>query len=282
MIRVSETYQRLLRLSQDARSVLFNKNVLPVKYYTKAPNVGDLLNPYLIPEISGRVIAAVQTERFTHLIPIGSLIGQIGSKSVVWGAGSIDGKTPRKGFKKGNIYALRGYRTLQMLEDSCGEKINVPLGDPALLMPHFFEPQFSKEFTFGIIPHHSEKDILDTIRDARMDNVRAIDVSLAPEKFVTELAKCEFIFSSSLHGLILSDCYGIKNAWVSFSERLKGGAWKFHDYYSTTNAKSPSQLHIDSLQGFLKALGQLSFHARVNASIVDPSLVLDAFPAHRF
>jgi pyruvyltransferase len=52
--------------------------------------------------------------------------------------------------------------------------------------------------------------------------------------FINELASCDYILSSSLHGLILSDAYGIPNKWISISNNLSGREFKFKDYYSTT------------------------------------------------
>jgi pyruvyltransferase len=48
-----------------------------------------------------------------------------------------------------------------------------------------------------------------------------------------ELNSCEYIFSESLHGLIIADAYGIKNAWIKMGGDV-GDGFKYRDYYSTT------------------------------------------------
>jgi len=273
---------KVSRIAADLANTVTRPGVIPVRYYRDAPNVGDMLNEFLIPAVSGREIVSLRTRGFTHLVPIGSLLGLVNHRSVVWGAGSIDGAAPADGFSKRNIYALRGHETRRVLEQACGESINVPLGDPALLMPRFHEPEFSREFEFGVVPHHSEPDILDFILERRLDGIHAIDVTLPPRQFVGELARCGTILSSSLHGLILSDSYEIKNLWVSFSGRLKGGFWKFLDYYSTTDAHDPAPAVVGSLEGFSGEISNIAPRARVNRAASDPGLVLDAFPAQRF
>jgi hypothetical protein len=39
------------------------------------------------------------------------------------------------------------------------------------------------------------------------------------------------VLSSSLHGLIAADALGVPNAWIGLSDALRGGDFKFRDYY---------------------------------------------------
>jgi hypothetical protein len=62
---------------------------------------------------------------------------------------------------------------------------------------------------------------------ARLINVRDPDVLAT----VRTIASCDFVVSSSLHGLIAADAFGIPNVWVRWSDRVAGGSWKFLDYF---------------------------------------------------
>ena len=49
---------------------------------------------------------------------------------------------------------------------------------------------------------------------------------------IDQIKSCENIISSSLHGLIVSDAYGIPNVWIKISDNINGGEFKFKDYFS--------------------------------------------------
>jgi hypothetical protein len=57
-----------------------------------------------------------------------------------------------------------------------------------------------------------------------------IPVTIDPLESLRMIAGCEFIASSSLHGLIAADALGIPNWRLSFSAGITGGDYKFRDY----------------------------------------------------
>ncbi len=85
----------------------------------------------------------------------------------------------------------------------------------------------------GIIPHYVDKNnpLLDRFRDT--EDIIVLDVQDygSFNSFINKICSCQFIASSSLHGLIISDAYGIPNVWVQFSKNIIGGRFKFEDYF---------------------------------------------------
>lgn len=78
----------------------------------------------------------------------------------------------------------------------------------------------------------------------RIENAVVIDFEADPLSVLMRIAECETICSSALHGLIVADSLGIPNMWSTASNRLLGGEYKFHDYYSVFNtAPRPLLLH---------------------------------------
>ncbi|MCC2589431.1 polysaccharide pyruvyl transferase family protein [Chryseobacterium sp. MFBS3-17] len=155
--------------------------------------------------------------------------------SIIWGAGVqrpedeilYNGEIilPRK------IHAVRGPLTRQYFLD---RNIDCPeiYGDPALLFPRYYKPQIEKKYKIGIIPHFKDKSSAILKDLEKRDDILIIDIQNFKtwNYFIDSINSCEFIFSSSLHGIIISDAYGIPNSWVEFDRKdLK--RFTFHDYY---------------------------------------------------
>lgn len=197
-------------------------------YYKRAPgNWGDEFGPYLLQKICG--IDSVHASHLdAELFSIGSNIELVPEtfEGTILGAG-IMFETTRKAFKDANVRLLRGKLTRERCEVE-GEPL---LGDPGLLAG-LFAPKTEKKFRYGIIPHYIDADnpALRYWRSA--PDVAVLDVTVGVQALIDQVAACESIVSSSLHGLILADALGIPCAWVELSPRVLGDGFKFRDYYS--------------------------------------------------
>ena len=268
-------FSRLARIGSDVAARVTRPNALPLVYFVAVPNVGDLLNPYMIPKLTGREIVRAQSDVRNHIRAVGSVLGSASERSFIWGSGSIDGTPPRKSVDPARIFALRGEKTLALCRDRFGLEKRVPLGDPAILMPQLYDPDVVKRHRVGLVPHFLDFDFVSGIA-AGMDGVTVLDVRQEPEPFVDQLKACEFVMSSSLHGLILANAYRVPNMWVKFTSELMGDQWKFEDYFTTTDVKECKRTTITDRSSLEEASERLSSRAFVRSHTADLAELRDS------
>jgi hypothetical protein len=78
--------------------------------------------------------------------------------------------------------------------------------------------------------------------------VRLIDATGSVGLVVRQIASCAAITSSSLHGLVLADSFGIPASWFGLEPELWGGSFKFQDYESvvTPGRSRRATFHAES------------------------------------
>src|SRR5690606_19566740 len=102
-----------------------------------------------------------------------------------------------------------------------------------------FVTRTAKRFALGLIPHWSQvgHSVWSAIT-AQRRHIKLINPISGYERVINEIAQCDAISSSSLHGLILADALGVPNLWVIFGDKstLKDAdvRFKFMDYYAST------------------------------------------------
>ena len=55
--------------------------------------------------------------------------------------------------------------------------------------------------------------------------------------FIEDIKSCEYIISSSLHGIIMGIIYFKKVLYMKFSDKVIGGMFKFNDFFSSLEIK---------------------------------------------
>jgi hypothetical protein len=196
-------------------------------------NYGDLLSKYLVEKIAGRPVKFVHPKKQPwyklnkkNYLAVGSILHHATKESIVWGSGIIDRKQK---VAQADFRAVRGPRTREYLLD-LGYQCPAVYGDPALVLPRYFNPQVEKKYELGIIPHyHDYKEVSETYKNEA--EILVIDLmTLDVEAVTRKILECKKTVSSSLHGLIVSHAYGIPSVWVEFSKKLFGDGVKFNDY----------------------------------------------------
>ena len=203
-----------------------------------ASNFGDALSPLIISRISGnKVVYAIPSH--ADMMGIGSILGHASklwhrpllgriNPLYVWGSGTLLPTKVRTRFMK--FVAVRGPQTRDLLDlDS-----NMPLGDPGLLATLLLEGNPRPKFSLGVVPHWEEgakPAILELMK--RFPHCKMIDVT-NPDvlQTVRAIASCEIVLSSSLHGLVVADSFGIPNARFRHSKTQGTDDWKYLDYFS--------------------------------------------------
>ncbi len=208
--------------------------------YPNKLNFGDELTPTLIKRLFHKS-AAWAEPRTAQIAGAGSIIEIVQELSehneiIVWGSGFIK---PGKKNTHQNIkfVAVRGKLSLSRIADQ-----QVVLGDPGLLTSLAYPELVGirKKYRIGIIPHYVDKDSSYLANIQLSDSYTIIDVLAPLDSVIESIASCELILSSSLHGLVVSDSFGIPNYWMPFSDLLTGGDYKFNDYYSVFNESAQS------------------------------------------
>lgn len=196
-------------------------------------NWGDQLNKILCEKISRkkvRLVDAINPQEFCYY-NIGSVLGWITSSNCeVWGTGFISKDSKLQSVPK-KIHAVRGPLTREKILEQNVECPEI-YGDPALLYPMFYMPLIEKKYKYGIIPHYIDQNSRWVLKFQNNPFVKIINV-LDPSinRFVNEINSCEIILSSSLHGIICGDSYGIPSYWIKLSDNVIGGEFKFVDYF---------------------------------------------------
>lgn len=201
-------------------------------------NYGDLMGKYLAEKISGKNIVWVHPKK-RHLldyfqpiyVTIGSILANVNSKCVVWGSGIIQKDQMVKSAK---FLAVRGPQTRKNLLKQ-GYEVPKVYGDPALLLPRYYNPAIEKKYKLGIVPHYTDYEFVKALynEDSKVCIIDLMTQSI--ESTTNMFLQCERILSSSLHGLIVSHAYEIPAVWVEFSDKLFGDGIKFQDYFESVN-----------------------------------------------
>jgi polysaccharide pyruvyl transferase WcaK-like protein len=212
-------------------------------------NFGDILTKYIVERLSNNKIIKVahpSMRRYKyflkHYFVIGSILELANKNSIVWGSGIIREKQI---VDKAKFLAVRGPRTKKRLEE-LGYSVNDVFGDPAILLPNIYKSKANKKFKIGIIPHiiHYE-DVLNKLQeDERLTVINLLTDNI--EKTLDQILECEYVISTSLHGIIVSHAYNIPALWVKYDKELAGDNVKFYDYLESLEIIYEQEFYLNS------------------------------------
>lgn len=211
-------------------------------------NAGDVFSPWLFKQMGYES----ELDESKPLITCGSIMTRGTENSIVWGSGVHRAdETDYIKIKPENVLAVRGELSKEIV---CPEK-DVVLGDPGILLSRYYNPNKPRKYKFGIISHWVDYSKLSRVCKAR--NVRLINMRHDWDKRLIEdvadaISECEFIFSSSLHGIIFAHSLGVPAVHLEVSELYSKGNFKFKDYYSVYSSVKYEKIKWNSNLEFVK------------------------------
>jgi pyruvyltransferase len=230
-------------------------------------NFGDALNPFLLKRFAG-VDANWASISNASIVSTGSLLEHIPPlwDGTILGTGKLFGDSRLSLYTyTANILALRGPLS------ASGIKGDYAIGDPGLLADELVADDVDgREYDLGLVPHWSDPSLLG--RPEFYNNKWRTTVILPsgdPLEVVRKIGRCKKIVTSSLHGMIVADAWGIPRR-LEYAPALKneGAMFKFHDYSQSIGAPleigkviEASRFHVEDrkheLWDAFKAFGRL-------------------------
>jgi pyruvyltransferase len=211
-------------------------NAGPIRlfWWEKVANFGDRMAADIVQAVSKRRVERASPFE-AELFATGSIVTAAmrgagprrkAGRPVVWGSGLMGAVPADIAARRVDYVAVRGPLTQALLDLG-----PLPLGDPGLLAVDLFAAPARGE-TIGIVLHHSQKP--DPLLKGRLQASGPylfIDPT-DPDHLgvIRQIAACRHVFSSSLHGLIVADAFGVPNTWLDATGIHHSAAFKFHDY----------------------------------------------------
>lgn len=188
-------------------------------------NFGDTL-PLPILRHLGHQVERADRDETGKVVTVGSVINVIRPGDWVWGTGVQHDR--RYSAARTKFLAVRGPITRASIDN-----VHIPqvYGDPALLLPHMYDPDIEVRHKVGVMPHY-----LDAVLSRRRHpDALHISVKFPWEHIIRQLKSCEHVIATSLHGIIAADAYGIPVTWhASYSRKIVSTSLKFQDYFLAT------------------------------------------------
>lgn len=239
-------------------------NEVNVNYWDGADNLGDIISPVIVGYVAKQkgIDMRKRIDNTKHLYAVGSVLTAGCQDCTVWGSGILNFKIIyRLKGRKFDIRAVRGPITRMILMEH-GHHVPEVYGDPAILMPKIYNPEVEKKHKVSVITHMNEETEIP--KGCNRISILTRDY----RGFVEEIKASELVVSSSLHGIIFAEAYGVPAVLL----RPNSDGLKYFDYYYGTGRYSFPV--ADSVKQAL---------TMIPASIPDFSEMqknlLDAFPA---
>lgn len=213
------------------------------QHFNDSPyNLGDELGKVVIDWMlsnykQGEVSRDTWVKKKKFFLSIGSGVLASYQDATFWGTGvmyrypAFRALFHTKIFRKLDFRAVRGPLTREYVM-KLGHKCPKVYGDPAILMPMIYKPEVEKCHEYAIIPQYvTEKRIREKYPNELIISMNTNDY----KSVITQIVSCKKIITSSLHGVILAEAYGVPAVWYrGLGEKVD---FKYMDYYYSTGRR---------------------------------------------
>jgi pyruvyltransferase len=193
----------------------------------RVPNFGDELTPIILQAFTGLDVEWARPKD-AELVACGSVLTHLPKawSGTVWGTGKMR-ERDKIDLSQANVLALRGALSAQ----GSGASQGYVLGDPGLLASLLPGIKRTTDIELGVIPHWEDRSMVWRHRGM------TIDVRAHPLEVIAKIASCKRVVSSSLHGIIVADAFGIPRMWT----RSRGATeFKFRDHMTVVGEFEPA------------------------------------------
>lgn len=216
-----------------------NLNWWHIKYGQEKQNLGDMISSVVYDYLCSYygLDKNRKVKKTKHLYAIGSILFFENQDVTVWGTGSlheincnINTILHQKIMRKIDARAVRGPFTrenLIKLGITCPEIY----GDPAMLMPLIYKPSCVANKKFILVLMHIDDDYNRNLNDFSEVVIRDM-ITDDWRELIDLIATAKCVISSSLHGIILAESYGVPAVLLKHRNNLD--LFKYQDYYYGT------------------------------------------------
>lgn len=205
-------------------------------------NLGDVLAMPIINYMLDKrgLKADKEVKGKKHLFTVGSGGLRSFQNTTIWGTGIMYDGLKGYWFEKYwyadhrhlDIRAVRGPLTRDVFL-KLGHQCPAVYGDPGILMPFIYQPDYNVvnrgTREYAIIPQYTtENEVRKYFSDDKIISMNTNDYKSVIDKIVS----CKMVYSSSLHGIILAESYGVPAVFFRGIPAVID--FKYKDYYAST------------------------------------------------
>ena len=217
-------------------------NNVSLYYWSRIDNFGDYLSNIIFEHFTSSIPQNKKNKQ-ALIFGLGSILNLISVDSTVWGSGfrcseNANQSKDRLCGLNLDLRLIRGPLTRDKLLEM-GFECPKLYGDPAIIMPIIYEPKVVHNPNgVLIIAHYSDYD---DFMKSKYSNMVVNAGTKDYKMIINKIRLSKKVISSSLHGIILAESYGVPAVLVNVNPDLD--LFKYQDYYLSTNRKNVPIAH---------------------------------------